>query len=141
MEEGIRFYERYFERKWSRSLRIKQQAFPDLYGDETWYDIKGLRERTHYLATRHAGFQSAEEYFEGYSIADHRLEPLRVPSTILTSADDPVVPVKDFEDLPENPCLELIISRYGGHCGFLKNWKLESMAEDLIAERFLQSGK
>lgn len=136
MEEGIRFYERYFERKWSRSLRIKQQAFPDLYGEETWYDIRGLRERTHYLATKHAGFESAEEYFEGYSIAGDRLAPLQVPSTILTSADDPVVPVHDFEELPENPCLELIVTKYGGHCGFLKNWKMESMAEDLIVERF-----
>jgi len=137
MEEGIRFYERYFERKWSRSLKIKKQAFPDLYGEESWHEIKGLRERTHYLATRHAGFESAEEYFEGYSIADDRLAPLATPSTLLTSADDPVVPVGDFAQLPKNPCLEVIISEHGGHCGFLKNWKLESMAEDLIASRFL----
>ena len=137
MEQGVRFYERYFERKWSRSLRTKKKAFPDLYGEENWHNIRGLRERTHYLATRHAGFESAEEYFQGYSIADKRLEPLAVPSTILTSADDPVVPVADFRHLPDNPYLELIISKHGGHCGFLKNWKLESMAEDLIAERFL----
>jgi len=137
MERGSRFYERYFERKWSRSLRIKQQCFPELYGEERWYDIRGLRQRTHYLATRHAGFASAEEYFEGYSIAGDRLAALRVPSTLLTSADDPVVPVADFRALPENPAIELVISQYGGHCGFLKNWKLESMAEDLIAERFL----
>jgi predicted alpha/beta-fold hydrolase len=141
MEQGSRFYERYFERKWSRSLLIKKKAFPELYGKETWHDIRGLRERTHYLATRHAGFQSAEEYFEGYSIADDRLTPLSVPSTILTSADDPVVPVGDFHDLPANPCLELIIAKHGGHCGFLKNWKLESMAEDLIAERFSSATK
>jgi len=137
MEQGVRFYERYFERKWSRSLRTKKMAFPDLYGEENWHNIRGLRERTHYLATRHAGFESAEEYFQGYSIADNRLEPLAVPSTILTSADDPVVPVTDFRHLPDNPFLELVISKYGGHCGFLKNWKLESMAEDLITERFL----
>ncbi len=141
MEQGIRFYERYFERKWSRSLRIKQAAFPELYGEENWYDIKGLRARTHYLATRHAGFQSAEEYFNGYSIADDRLAPLAVPSTILTSADDPVVPVTDFQHLPENPGIELVISKYGGHCGFLKNWKLESMAEDLIVGRFSGAGE
>jgi len=137
MEQGIGFYERYFERKWSRSLRIKQQSFPDLYGEETWYDIRGLRARTHYLATRHAGFESAEQYFEGYSIAGDRLAALQVPSIILTAADDPVVPVRDFEALPDNSCLELIVSKYGGHCGFLKNWKFESMAEDLIAEQFL----
>ena len=137
MEEGIRFYERYFERKWSRSLKIKKKAFPDLYGEETWHEIKGLRERTHYLATRHAGFQSAEEYFEGYSIADNRLASLAIPSTILTSADDPVVPVRDFGFLPDNPFIDLIVTEHGGHCGFLKNWKLESMAEDLIASRFM----
>jgi predicted alpha/beta-fold hydrolase len=139
MENGVGFYERYFERKWSRSLRTKQQCFPELYGEESWYEIRGLRERTHYLATRHAGFESAEEYFAGYSIAGDRLAALRVPSTILTSADDPVVPVADFEALPDNPLLELIIARHGGHCGFLKNWKMESIAEDLIAERFLSA--
>ncbi|MGD2130017.1 MAG: alpha/beta fold hydrolase [Lysobacterales bacterium] len=139
MEEGIRFYERYFERKWSRSLRVKQACFPDLYGDEHWHEIRGLRERTHYLATRHAGFASAEQYFEGYSIAGERLAPLTVPSTVLTAEDDPVVPVSDFRALPHNAALELIIARYGGHCGFLKNWKLESMAEDLIASRFLRA--
>ncbi len=141
MEKGIRFYEKYFERKWSRSLRTKQAAFPDLYGEEKWYDIKGLRERTHYLATRHAGFDNADEYFNGYSIADDRLAPLAVPATILTSADDPVVPVNDFACLPENPSLEVIITGYGGHCGFLKNWKLDSMAEDLIEHRFERTNR
>lgn len=137
MEHGMHFYERYFERKWSRSLRIKTSCFPELYGTETWHEIRGLRERTHYLATRHAGFESAEAYFKGYSIAGDRLAALRVPSTLLTSEDDPVVPVADFRALPENPVLELVITRYGGHCGFLKNWKMESVAEDLIAARFL----
>lgn len=140
MEHGIRFYERYFERKWTRSLRIKKQCFPDLYGAETWHEIRGLRERTHYLATQHAGFESADEYFEGYSVAGNRLAALQVPSTILTSEDDPVVPIHDFRDLPANPAIELIVTEHGGHCGFLKNWKLESMAEDLIARRFLEAG-
>ena len=137
MEKGVQFYERYFERKWSRSLRAKQQAFPELYGEETWHDIRGLRERTHYLATRHAGFESAEEYFRGYSIAENRLAELEVNATILTAADDPIVPVSDFHELPDNPHLELLISDYGGHCSFLKNWRFESLADDLIAERFL----
>jgi predicted alpha/beta-fold hydrolase len=136
MEYGLQFYERYFERKWSRSLRIKKKCFPELYGEETWHEIRGLRQRTHYLATRHAGFESADDYFQGYSIAGDRLAALRVPATLLTSEDDPVVPVADFRTLPEIPALEVIITRYGGHCGFLKNWKMESLAEDLIAGKF-----
>jgi len=33
----------------------------------------------------------------------------------------------------------LIITPYGGHCGFLKNWKLESLSEELIVQRFLDA--
>jgi predicted alpha/beta-fold hydrolase len=134
MEEGNWFYERYFERKWTRSLRIKRECFPELYAGEDWNQLRGLRERTHYLATRYAGFEDSEAYYNGYSIAKDRLAALKVPSTILTSADDPVVPVEDFDSLPDIPQLEILVSAFGGHCGFLKNWKLESMAEDLIMQ-------
>jgi predicted alpha/beta-fold hydrolase len=135
MERGLRFYEWYFERKWTRSLNAKKQCFPELYGDATWHEIRGLRARTHYLATQH-GYADADEYFEGYSVGDGRLADLAVPATILTADDDPIVPVDDFHDLPDNPWLELLISLHGGHCSFLKNWKFDSLAEDLILERF-----
>lgn len=140
MEQGLRFYERYFDRKWSRSLRIKQESFPGLYGSEDWSSIRGLRARTHFLATRFAGFADADSYFEGYSVAGDRLSPLKIPATILTSADDPVVPVDDFSRLPANPWLEIRVTRHGGHCGFLKNWKLESLAEDVILDRMERAG-
>jgi len=136
MEQGIKFYERYFDRKWSRSLETKRKSFPELYADSDWGRFKGIRARTHYLATQFAGFKDADSYFDGYSIAAGRLAALKTPATILTSADDPVVPVDDFNQIPANPNLEVLITRYGGHCGFLKNWKLESLAEDVILDRF-----
>ncbi|MBT8049682.1 MAG: alpha/beta fold hydrolase [Gammaproteobacteria bacterium] len=139
MERGIRFYEWYFDRKWTRSLLAKKKSFPELYGDSTWHEIKGLRKRTHFLAIEH-GYADADEYFEGYSVANGRLEPLTVSSTILAAEDDPICPVSDFHDLPDNPNLELLISRYGGHCSFLKNWNYDSAAEDLVLERFEAMG-
>ncbi len=57
---------------------------------------------------------------------------------MLTAADDPVVPVEDFMNLPDIPQLRVLISPHGGHCGFLKNWKLDSMAEDLILQHAQQ---
>lgn len=136
MERGLRFYEWYFERKWTRSLNAKKAAFPELYAQENWHEIKGLRERTHHLAQHH-GYANADEYFDGYSVADNRLAPLQIPATIFTAEDDPIVPVGDFHEIPDNPAIELLISRYGGHCSFLKNWRFESLAEDLMRERFL----
>lgn len=134
MEDGNWFYERYFERKWNRSLTIKRQCFPELYADDDWSQLRSIRERTHYLATRYAGFKDSEAYYDGYSIAGDRLAGLKVPSTLLTAADDPVVPVEDFAALPELPWLNILVSPYGGHCGFLKNWRLESLADDLIPQ-------
>jgi len=51
------------------------------------------------------------------------------------------LPVADFDRLPANPNLEVLVTKYGGHCGFLKNWKMESLAEDLILDRMLREIK
>lgn len=139
MEDGPSIYENYFIRKWARSLKHKQSLFPDAYEYEEWHELAGLRERTGYLATRYYKFESLEAYFDGYSIAGDRLSALQVPTTILTSEDDPVVPVSDFRGLPDNDNIELLVAHFGGHCAFLKNWKMDSWADDLIVERVLES--
>jgi len=139
MEDGPSGYENYFVRKWAKSLKLKESLFPDAYEYDEWHGLKGLRERTGFLATRYYEFESLEHYFDGYSIAGDRLSALKIPATILTSEDDMVVPVSDFRDLPENENIELLVSRYGGHCAFLKNWKMDSWADDVIVERVLTS--
>jgi len=131
-------YEDYYVRKWARSLRLKQEYFPDAYDYEAWHKLRGLREKTDFMATRYYEFETLDEYFDGYSVAGDRLAGLRVPTTILTSADDMVIPISDFQDLPENENIELLVTRYGGHCAFLKNWKMDSWADDLIIARMLE---
>ncbi len=139
MEDGPSIYENYFIRKWSKSLKHKQSIFPDAYAYEEWHALQGLRARTGFFATRYYEFESLDHYFEGYSIAGDRLAAIQIPTTILTSEDDPVVPVADFKNLPENDNIELLVAHFGGHCAFLKNWKMESWADDLIVERVMQS--
>ena len=138
MEDGPRGYESYFIRKWAKSIKVKQSLFPDSCEYDTWHKLGNLRERTDYLATHYYEFETLEQYFDGYSVAGDRLQAIGIPTTILTSEDDMVVPVSDFADLPDNPNIELIITRHGGDCAFLKNWKMESMADDVIVERFLR---
>ena len=137
MENGPTFYEQYYVRKWSRSVRAKQASFPDRYAYDEWFELPGLRARTEFFATRYYDFGSLEAYLGGYSIGGERLRELDVPSTLLTSRDDPVCPESDLDLLPENRNLDVVLTRHGGHCGYLKNWKLESWAEDRISERFL----
>ena len=135
METGPTFYENYYNRKWAQSLEKKQACFPDRYDYQEWYELPDMRERTRYLATRYYGYRTLEDYFDGYSVADERLAGLQVPSSILSSVDDPVVPITDTDSLPDNPCIEVSVTDHGGHCGYLKNWKLESWAEAYISRR------
>ena len=135
IEAGPSFYQRYFLRKWRKSLRRKQALFPDV----DWFtpeELDGnLRELTRALVLRHTTFGSLESYLDGYSIADDRLRTLRVPTTILTSADDPVIPIADFHALQLPPQVELDIAAHGGHCGFIRDLSLRSFVEDYVAAR------
>ena len=136
MENAPRVYERYYIDKWSRSVRAKQACFPERYAYDDWYALGGLRERTEFFATRYYDFESLEAYLDGYSIAGERLAPLQVPGVLLTSEDDPVVPASDARALPAIPGLDVRITRYGGHCGYIRNWRLESWADQQILECF-----
>lgn len=135
IESAPWFYHWYFMHKWRRSLRRKQRAFPDaaLFGRT---DLRGgLRGLTTALVERHTDFGTLDKYLDGYSIAGDALAGLRVPAWILTSRDDPVIPVADFEAMHLPPNVELDITARGGHCGFIGDLKLSSLAEDYIAEK------
>jgi predicted alpha/beta-fold hydrolase len=71
-------------------------------------------------------------------VAGDRLATLQVPTSILTSEDDPIIPVADFRALQLPAQAELRIVRHGGHCGFLENWRLESWAERFVLDTCLR---
>jgi len=135
IEDSPWFYEHYFLRKWRGSLKRKQALFPqvELFSKR---EMNGrLRELTRDLVLRHTDFGTLENYLDGYSIAGETLSALAIPATILTAADDPVIPVADFRGLKLAPGTELSIADHGGHCGFIRDWRLGSWAEDFIVER------
>ena len=137
LENGPRSYQRYFLHEWTRSLRTKQALFPDMElfsREELGEDLRGL---TRSLVLRHTNFGSLENYLSGYSIEGDALTSLRIPATILTSADDPVIPIEDFRKLKLPPNVELDIAAHGGHCAFISDFSLTSFTEDYIAERML----
>jgi predicted alpha/beta-fold hydrolase len=126
------FYEHYFLRKWRKSLQRKQSHFPqsELFSEA---ELRGnLRELTRDLVLRHTDFGSLENYLDGYSVAGDTLAAMAVPATILTAADDPVIPVAEFRALKLAPGTELTIVPHGGHCGFIQDLSLRSWAEEFL---------
>ncbi len=136
LETAPWMYEWYFMHKWRGSLKRKQRLYPqqDYFTDQ---DLRsGLRGLTRAQVERHTEFGTLDDYLDGYSVSGERLAELAVPTTILTAADDPVIPVKEFHELKLPDCVELDIARYGGHCSFIENWKLRSFTDDYITARF-----
>lgn len=135
MEAGSVIYMRHFEREWRASLLRKRELFPQLYDFDDATVQLPMRELTRWMVERHTSLRTLDNYFEGYSIAGPRLAALQVPVDILTSADDPLIPVREFRalQLPDNASLE--IADHGGHCGFLMNGQLEGFAEYWVAQR------
>ena len=131
------FYQGYFLRKWRGSLLRKRHLFPKRYDFAPAELNRSLRELTRWLVERHTDFGTLERYLDGYSIAGDRLATLAVPASILTSADDPIIPVADFRALTLPAHARLDIASYGGHCGFLLDASLRSYAEEYVVERLL----
>lgn len=135
---GIPVYEQYFVRKWRRSLRRKQALYPELYNLADWFRHRNLADQTRHLVADYTEFADLDAYLEGYSIAGDYLAGLRVSSLIVTAADDPIIPIGDFEALPRPGAMELEIWPHGGHCGFLRNWRFESWIQQRIVSDLCQ---
>lgn len=115
---------RYFRQRWLRSLHGKQQLYPELYDFRPVEQMPLVRDMTDWLIRHYAHlaqhhFTGADEYFATYAVHKSELAQLQVPVTMFAAANDPVIPVKDFYDLPSHPLLKLQIHPTGGHCGFM----------------------
>ena len=69
-----------------------------------------------------------------------RLARLEVPATIITALDDPIIPAHSLERLAGPSCLQLTVTRFGGHCGFLErlsgpSWVEQRIVAELDTER------
>lgn len=135
MERGLPLYMHHFERSWRRSLARKRALFPERVGFDDAVLRLRMRELTEWLVLRHTDFGSLDGYFDRYAIAGDRLAGLQVPASILTAADDPVIPVDDFARLALPPDAHLEVARWGGHCGFLEGPRLDGYAERWVVER------
>lgn len=127
---------RYFRRKWQRSLRKKQQLFPENYDFSDISALVGIRQMTDKLLERYSPYADAVEYFAGYTLQRRDFETIDVPTTIITARDDPIIPVADFDALPPGRYLRKIIHSYGGHNGFIYNLRGRAWYEAYLQQIF-----
>jgi hypothetical protein len=138
-------YQSHFVTGLKRRMRLKTRLFPDIFAvDGSMRMIRSIREFDEVITARFCGFEGADDYYERSS-ARRLLAHIRKPTLILTSADDPFVPISSFSDpvIRENPFVELVITRHGGHCAFISNEGGDARfwAENRVMEFCLQQAR
>jgi uncharacterized protein len=137
LDEGLWIYRSYFLSRWRRSLSAKAAAFPDLYDFGDLRRFGTLTAMTEFFVERYTEFDSLNQYLSGYAITGGVLRELEVPSRIILSVDDPVIPVEDLDEIAVTPGLQISLSRHGGHCGFVDTvfgptWIDREIVADLV---------
>jgi len=73
-------------------------------------------------------FTNVDDYFLAYKITNKVVNKLLAKTTIIAAKDDEVVPASTFQHLNENDQLKILFTQYGGHNGFIENYKLEDFS-------------
>ena len=135
METGPRIYLNYFEHKWRRSLRKKRELFPELHAFADDVLALPMRALTQWMVDAHTEFASIEDYFDAYLVPKDALATAAVRAHILMAEDDPVIPIADYEGLDRIPNVDYELQRWGGHCGFLSDWRMQGYAESWFVRK------
>jgi predicted alpha/beta-fold hydrolase len=109
----------YFKKKWRRSLLLKQRLYPEYYDFSSLLKMHSLREMTAYLLKKYTHYTSTQEYFKAYSIPPELTQTIKLPMSIVTAADDPIIPPDDFRSLIPGEQTEILMHQHGGHNGFI----------------------
>ncbi|HEY4368088.1 MAG TPA: alpha/beta fold hydrolase [Steroidobacteraceae bacterium] len=133
LERSWFVYQQYFLGKWKRSLRLKQQLFPETYDFTSILTQRSIKAMTEVLVERYSEFADLDAYLNGYAITGDALAALEVPSHILTALDDPIIPAADLKDLARNSHLHITAVAHGGHCGFMDRLNSPSWADRQVA--------
>ena len=120
------FYSHYFVRKWRRSLLKKLEHWPEYDFGADLGSLKTLNEMNEAFVPRYTHFEKVDDYFDAYAIDGDKLANTICPCYLHFSKDDMIIPVKGVNLLCDNPDLHVTITEYGGHCGFLMNWRGDS---------------
>jgi uncharacterized protein len=142
-------YQWNFVRGLKARMRRKAAAHPGRFSLERLPLVRTVRQFDEYFTAPHFGFQDADDYYFRAS-AMRVVDRIRIPALVITAEDDPFVPVEIFRDaqLRRNPHINVVVTRHGGHCGFVSNangsddgyWaerRLVGFAETVTAESLI----
>jgi uncharacterized protein len=121
-----------------RKVKEKASIFPEEVCVDNFCEIKNFYDYdTRYTASLNC-FDSAKDYWQKAS-SEKFLEFINIPTTILSSYDDPFLGPECFPEV-KNPLVQTNYTQTGGHLGFMTfNWKkfdFECLQEKIAVKEF-----
>jgi predicted alpha/beta-fold hydrolase len=136
MQEKRNFiYSNKFIERLKARYRRRAVEFPDLFPLDGLDAVKSVLEFDDKFTSKAFGFGDAANYY-GTQSSQHFLQGISVPGLLIHSEDDPLIPKWVYEkaDPEKNRNLKLILTRYGGHVGFLARRGARFWAEECAAD-------
>jgi len=132
-------YRRYFLKKWTASLRLKQAAYPDLYNFDEVLKSKRVLAMTETVLPLYSRYARMEDYFNAYRVDPDDLSRVPVPLDIITARDDGMIPERDIRRLTLGPGSRMIIHDHGGHNGFFQSLLGPTWYDEHIGDLIFQT--
>jgi predicted alpha/beta-fold hydrolase len=132
-------YGRYFVHKWKRSLRKKIEHWPDYDFGPEMESLKTLDQLNDAFIPKYTGFSNVDDYFDAYAISGSVLDSTIAPCYLHFAEDDRIIPVAGVNQLSKNPDIHVTVTKFGGHCGYMSNWRGESWQDQRVLEIIQQS--
>lgn len=116
-----RLYEWNFVRNLKARMRRKAKAYPGDYDLSRLGAVRSVRNFDEAFTAPHHGFRDASDYYYRAS-AIRVIDRVRIPTLILTAADDPFVPPHPFNQplVAHHRYVTTVITDHGGHCAFVE---------------------
>jgi len=134
----MRFYNRFFIRM------LLQRLPPQLAEQSKWAAMarenppRTLRELDDRFTAPLAGYADALDYYQHASAAS-RLRQIPIPTLVLSSEDDPIVPITSLRQAAWSTACRLAITRHGGHVGYIGGRQQTRWLEQYLVDGLLQA--
>lgn len=113
-----RFYDRHLVKHLYRQFRRSELLIANAPHVAAAGRPRGMREFDAMYASTIWGFDDVDRYYAAMSALSD-IDKVRVPSLVIASKDDPLVPVETFQSLASHPAIHMHVTEAGGHLGFI----------------------
>ena len=129
---------KYFVNKWRRTLRRKMRLH-NISNVEESLRYKDLEKMTEFFTKNFSPHKNVKELFAGYAITQDTINQIKNNTLIYSSVDDPCVPIKPLYCLDQTNNVKFKPQQYGGHCGFIDDFKFNSSVYEEIVNKLSEN--